>query len=394
MTKTEEIIAGMLTEDTGRHFLDSGGANGRNFQRNQGRDFSKEESTVLKFEVWNGRLDISMTHNLYHWLVNRLKFDKAMDDIFHGAYIKKNGTRKPTFYLGMDIRERLTRGEEKNYFELAAEFPQWVAEHVSIEDSSILGNAPPSPIFPKEPIKNHSGKTRKARKLENIKYNKALSNYKKKFAKYYKDVIRFAEHKELLCDITGPYRESPITNNTYNGEDMLSQVIQFTYFRWNGEYYVVLMVHGGADIRGGYTTPRVFTIDHDDETAIFDNAQGNIYCTGKDHHPSALKLKEFQAAQKTLPGINVKTIDFDNCGASWHTDDSCNFYDSEGYCDSVNLEDREFIDLQKEIDESGSKDQVLEFDSLEPGSWRPGVLCILDGKGYCPNCGGLLAGAE
>lgn len=35
---TAEVIASMLTENTGRHMLDSGGAYGRNWERNHGRD--------------------------------------------------------------------------------------------------------------------------------------------------------------------------------------------------------------------------------------------------------------------------------------------------------------------------------------------------------------------
>lgn len=36
MATMDNLICEMLTENTGKHFLDSGGANGRNWQRNQG----------------------------------------------------------------------------------------------------------------------------------------------------------------------------------------------------------------------------------------------------------------------------------------------------------------------------------------------------------------------
>ena len=49
---TEQQIYNMLTENTGTHFLDSGGANGRHWQRNIKKsleDFRKEEVlNVLK----------------------------------------------------------------------------------------------------------------------------------------------------------------------------------------------------------------------------------------------------------------------------------------------------------------------------------------------------------
>ena len=43
---TKQIIYEMLTENTGTHFLDSGGEDGRNWQRNQKKtleDFENEE---------------------------------------------------------------------------------------------------------------------------------------------------------------------------------------------------------------------------------------------------------------------------------------------------------------------------------------------------------------
>ena len=236
--------------------------------------------------------------------------------------------------------EAVDEDDDKSYLELMEEFPGWVAEHVSTDDYNLTNSC-----------------------------------------------------DDVFCEATGIYNEgNPLTVNTYNGEDMLSQTIQYTYFTWNREPYIVLMIHGGADVRGGYTKPRVFRVDHDDETAIFDNAKGHIYCTRKDHHPTALKLKEFQESQLGLPGINTNTIDFD-CDKNWYTDDSCNFYPDD-YCGIgyVNLEDMECVDLQAEIDEH--EDEILEVGSIEPGSWRPGVVCVLDGKAYCPDCGALLAGGE
>ena len=50
---TEQKIIEQLTANTGTHFLDSGGAYGRNWQNNQLRDFNSEKATTLKFEIWN-----------------------------------------------------------------------------------------------------------------------------------------------------------------------------------------------------------------------------------------------------------------------------------------------------------------------------------------------------
>src|SRR5690606_23393942 len=62
---TEEVLASMLKENTGTHMLDSGGAYGRHWQRNQGRDFEAEKETELKFGIYNGKPEITVTHNTY-----------------------------------------------------------------------------------------------------------------------------------------------------------------------------------------------------------------------------------------------------------------------------------------------------------------------------------------
>jgi len=48
--------------------------------------------------------------------------------------------------------------------------------------------------------------------------------------------------------------------NSYNGEDFLSQVIQGTYCQIADNSYVILQIHGGCDVRGGYTNARLFKV--------------------------------------------------------------------------------------------------------------------------------------
>jgi hypothetical protein len=45
---------------------------------------------------------------------------------------------------------------------------------------------------------------------------------------------------------------------TYNSDNNLSQDFQADTFSRDGEDYVCLSIHGGCDIRGGYTRPRIF----------------------------------------------------------------------------------------------------------------------------------------
>jgi len=77
----------MLTENTGRHMLDSGGAHGRHWERNQGRDFDSEPHTTSEFSISTyqdkSSLDTMITHNIYHWLTERLDYSERIDKIFH-----------------------------------------------------------------------------------------------------------------------------------------------------------------------------------------------------------------------------------------------------------------------------------------------------------------------
>ena len=55
------------------------------------------------------------------------------------------------------------------------------------------------------------------------------------------------------------YTDSPMSWNTYNGEwHGLSQVLQGVNFGGPYSEYVMVQVHGGCDVRGGYTAPRVY----------------------------------------------------------------------------------------------------------------------------------------
>lgn len=152
--------------------------------------------------------------------------------------------------------------------------------------------------------------------------------------------------------VSGLYGEgSPMTVNTYNGEDLLSQVIQFTLFRLDHTDYVILQIHGGADVRGGYTRPRVFEVNGD-ATCMFDNARASIYCTG----------------------------DHDKCGAYWDTENGHSWHREGNYGGTA------------------AKTQLQDYDRTEEEkgeSWEAGKLHVLkDRSALCPCCGAPLKPAQ
>jgi len=78
----DQVIVGMLTENTGRSILDSGDAYGRNWQRNQGKTveiFRAQPSATLEIYSWERdgqtRYDISPTVNVFHLLHHALDLD-------------------------------------------------------------------------------------------------------------------------------------------------------------------------------------------------------------------------------------------------------------------------------------------------------------------------------
>jgi len=65
--------------------------------------------------------------------------------------------------------------------------------------------------------------------------------------------------------------------NTYNYMGIQSQTLQFLIFEALNTDYVLLQIHGGCDVRGGYTKPRVLEIkDLYEFTGNLDYM--NIYC--------------------------------------------------------------------------------------------------------------------
>jgi hypothetical protein len=68
--------------------------------------------------------------------------------------------------------------------------------------------------------------------------------------------------------------------NSYNWENYLSQTIQYVTFENSGRYFVLLQIHNGADVRGGYTLPQVFEMSG--EYAFYDMHDAIVQCTSAD----------------------------------------------------------------------------------------------------------------
>ena len=75
-SNVDELVYSMLTENTGTHFLDSGGTNGRMWQRNKSKclqDFENEAAETYQYcSKYN---EIYRNVSVYHFLTNDLQID-------------------------------------------------------------------------------------------------------------------------------------------------------------------------------------------------------------------------------------------------------------------------------------------------------------------------------
>lgn len=109
--------------------------------------------------------------------------------------------------------------------------------------------------------------------------------------------------------------------NSYNWNANFSQVIQGQNLEFNGKYYVLLQIHGGCDVRGGYTDAKLFLLgnyeedcwkllNEDSSYAFGDNEDENIdfFGSGEGEFSNNNGFLDFDALNEIGKKIGVKTI--------------------------------------------------------------------------------------
>lgn len=174
--------------------------------------------------------------------------------------------------------------------------------------------------------------------------------------------------------------------NTYNDESTLSQVLQFMEISIpeESDFITLIQIHNGADVRGGYTAPKVFRENGTRELPLHMTADVTVICSDHNNH-------------------------------TWYTDDNYHYYwngwdneweegDQPTIPELLSDEDKANIakakmgivqDLNKykvyvpADDESLEEEEVEELE--ENPVWKQGYMFIDDdNNGYCPICGGKL----
>jgi hypothetical protein len=101
---------------------------------------------------------------------------------------------------------------------------------------------------------------------------------------YLETVSLWLETLGVDIENTEPYGGVFEYNSANNEYDLLDQTIQAVCFTLGDEAYTALQIHGGCDIRGGYTKPVIFYGSIDD--VIFADST-RFYCPSLDHTFSA-----------------------------------------------------------------------------------------------------------
>lgn len=189
-TDTDKLLYSMLKENTGIHFMDSGGDSGRAWQRNANKsinDFYNEPAVYLEYDIAEGETSKDLVYGIsvFHFLRDRIELDEVCD------------------------------------------------------------------TFNKKKVKDWNG-----------------------------DYYGVSEAGQKWLDKR--FQKMGESWNTYNWESNLSQVLQGTDLVdvYTDEKYVLIQIHGGADVRGGYTDAKLFKVKENsygvNGTLLIEDVYGTI----------------------------------------------------------------------------------------------------------------------
>lgn len=187
-------------------------------------------------------------------------------------------------------------------------------------------------------------------------------------ADWLRDVLALARRMPTGPIIPGKWEYSVV--NTYNHDTYLSQTLQYVQQDVEEERpgsLVVLQVHGGCDVRGGYTEPRVFKMRPD--SSLRDARYVELVSFRGTATRSRLWPRRNPKVTEYEPDFTPRTV--------WSADDGgtqnlCLEHPSQGVRESS----RRLSNFRA---------------SRDPGDRGNGKLYIdPDGNGYCPLSGGLL----
>ncbi len=166
------------------------------------------------------------------------------------------------------------------------------------------------------------------RKYENFAKKLRAEESEFSIAKAFPKHLRTKGHH--VTGLYGDEVEDFEATNTYNGEDALTQTLQYVYFEVDRTPYVALQIHGGADVRGGYTNAKIFEVS--EETSMFDNGRLSM-AAWRPEDADQLKLPFMEGVQD----VHQVVWDSDNGGYSFYLSDGNDLWDrkNKGPCPKI-----------------------------------------------------------
>ena len=128
LTLTQRVLISMLKENTGRHFLDSGCAYGRNWEHNQYRSFIDESYAWYEVYENQGKADFNITKSVFHFLDDCLEYDKNMQRRF------------------MNYAKKVDPDNNKYWLELMEQFPNYLSKNGFEVDNDLVPGGQPEDI--------------------------------------------------------------------------------------------------------------------------------------------------------------------------------------------------------------------------------------------------------
>lgn len=104
--------------------------------------------------------------------------------------------------------------------------------------------------------------TPKAKKYQKM-YDKMFANSDEPYLADMENFAEYLDDNDISVDDEYLVGDHMNIINSYNEENLLSQVLQYGMFYDGKDYFVVLQIHGGTDVRGGYTAPKIFELKED-----------------------------------------------------------------------------------------------------------------------------------
>ena len=236
---TEQVITEMLTESTGRHFMDSGDAYGRHWEENQ-KNGIKTGYQICDFYVDKEEQTCELIPiiPIFDVFSNTLQYT---DECKHLESLMPQLVSYDALYW---IQNEVEQG--KIYDKLYA----------LIVDNQIDG------LFFDEPY------------IVRIQLLGSTIGYATQLLNNFHQTV-FKENKYIGTNIF----------NSYNRDNFISQDYMSTYFEYESEPYIAISIHNGCDIRGGYTDVHIFDVGYEDDflTAQTDVSIDCLHTDGKRH---------------------------------------------------------------------------------------------------------------